>query len=469
MENSDVLDAPEVQPTEQTNPTDATQPVQDSGATVINNMYTSANKPSSASTVVAENNHADSIANAAMSNAEAKQTYSYTGAKDQSYDESVNTRTTLSNGQTMNGVWNSEMKMDKGYTVDDSQDYKWNKLANEMASLKYAQEEAQARYESIQAKQEIDQAASQAWNQYFGAEYAARQTQDKMGWSGGQQTASDLQVAFLQAETASNMFTKDEMQKYGVETKLGIARMYADAEQRTLALQYYQDAVDQAIKEAEQTGCYVPPEASEMFAQDDMARKILNDSSATKEQKARAKQVLANTQKYYDSKGFSHWDVKDEKTGKTVTRYYGIETLQRLNYLETVRSNKAQEALQDEANKIARAGNAIAREGLALQEKQLEQGWAVQNWIQGKEMWDSGTKVESAHSGNYYVTYDANGKATTHSIGPGSTMSKTNKGQYYYRDSKGDVYPVYNSDYAHGTEYGNYKNPADFTSKNKKK
>ena len=438
MDNSEVLDAPEVQPTDQNNPTDNT-PVQDSGATVINNMYSSANKPKGSAPVVGENNHADSIANAAMSNDEAKQTYEYTGVKEKEFNDTIQTRTTLSNGQELAGEWGPEMKMDEAYKATDDSDYKWNKQATAMASLKYAQEESQARYESMQAKQEMDQAASQAWNQYFGAEYAARQTQDKMGWTGGQQTASDLQVAFLQAETASNMYTQDEMQKYGVETKLGIARMYAEAEQKTLALQYYQDAVDLAVKEAEQTGCYVPPEASEMFAQDKMAKEILNNPNATSEEKERAQRVLNATQKYYDEKGFTHWEVKDPETGKVVTKYYGIETLQYLTHLETVRNNKVNEELQDEANRINRSAAGAAWKNVEIARLNLEETKALRNAANATaimELYNKGQATKQTWEGGTYK--DDNGKTQK---ATGKTVIKTSEGNFVtWKDSTGGAH-----------------------------
>lgn len=454
MDNSEVLDAPEVQPTDQNNPTDNT-PVQDSGATVINNMYSSANKPKSSTPVVAENNHADSLANAAMSNAKAKQTYEYTGAKDKEWDDTVKTTTTQSTGANMSATWDSEMKMSSDYTANDQEDYSWNKLAKEMASLKYGQEEAQARYESMQAKQEIDQAASQAWNQYFGAEYAARQTQDKMGWTGGQQTASDLQVAFLQAEQAANMYTKDEMQKYGVETKLGIARMYAEAEQKTLALQYYQDAVDQSIKEAEQTGWYVPAEASEMFKQQEIANKILNDPFATDEEKQRAEAVNRNAQRYYDSKGFQRGYAYDDK-GNVVTEYYGIKCLSMLQHEETVRNNKVNEELQRQANNIAAAGVQATRE---LGWANLRLSESIQNQTNINRIYDRGTVVKAGSGTNWYTDADGN----VHDVKQGANILRDDVGKKWYAietDSTGatQLYPLYNSDEAHANSKAGSKN-----------
>ena len=415
MENSEVLDAQEVN-----TPREDTQETQDNSVndTVINSMYQEAQRPTKVTGMVGENNHAESIANNALSHEDAEKTFNYNQKDEVSYKETVDTTTTQSTGANMSATWTAENKMDDKYQAREGEDFWWNKLAGEMASLKYAQEVNQARYESMQARQEINEAASKAWNSYFGAEYAARQTQEKMGWTGGQQQASDLQVAFLQAETAANMYTKEEMQKYGVDTKLGIARMYAEAEQNALALQYYQDAVDQSIKEAEQTGWYIPAEASEMFKQDQVAKDILNDPTATETQKKRAEQVLANTQAYYDARGFQHGYAYDDK-GNVVTEYYGIKCLQTLQYEETKRNNKVNEDLQRQANNIAQQQANAAWDQVRLQEISNRYLYYQTNAANTKDAQDEvfrNQASEKTWNGGTYTVEEAHWDEKTHKM-----------------------------------------------------
>ena len=368
---------------------------------------------------------------------ETRTTYDYNSQGTKNYDESVTTSTTQSAGKgTTTTTWDSEYKMGSDYAVDDSQDYSWNKLATEMAQLSYDQEAAQYRAESIAAKQEMDAAATSAWNNYFAAAYSAEQTQDKMGWSGGQEKASDLQVMFLQAETAANMYTQDEMQRYGVETKLGIARMYADANQRSLALQYYQDEVNKAISEANITGYYVPPEASEMFKQQELADKILNDPNATTEQKERAKNVNKNCEKYYQNLGFEKGTRKD-KNGKVVTEFYGIKTLSLLQHEETVRNNKVNEKLTRQANQIAASNAAAAWKGVRLQEKQYNLDVQRQNFAETQEIMSKGTSQTKNISGYYK---DNNGKKV--SISGNKKVYSYNGKQYIILGSGTTQYAV---------------------------
>ena len=395
MENSEVLDTPEVTPKDGAIQQDV-DAINDQAPAVLEqdtNMYTSAKAPQQV--VVGEKDHAKDI----MNNQEASKTYGYTSKQAKDYDKTVNTTTVQSTGANMSATWDAEFKMGKEYTAKEGEDYSWNKLATEMAQLEYGQKANQARYESIQAKQEVDKAASSAWNDYFASEYSARQTQEKMGWTGGQKKASDLQVAFLQAEIASNMYTQDEMQKYGVETKLGIARMYAEAKQKTLALQYYQDAINQALSEADQTGWYIPPEAAEMFKQQEVARQIASKPDATYEEKQRAEQVNRACQAYYDNLGFQRGYAYD-KDGNVVTEYYGIKALSTLTYEETVRNNKINEELQREANNISRQNLAATWKSIELQEKNLKLGWYIQNQNEISRITENGTKQNKVSIGS---------------------------------------------------------------------
>ncbi|MBP5446102.1 MAG: hypothetical protein J6Y28_08030 [Acholeplasmatales bacterium] len=360
-------------------------PVQDADTQINNTNVTVNNQneqpPSGAisTAVVAEPDHAADISLNTMNRPEAEKTFSYNSQNRKAYDTSVTTSTAQAgNGKTISATWDAEYKMADGYKANDKEDYSWNKLAADMAQLDYNQQEATARYESVQNKVALDAAASQAWNEYFGARYSANQTQDKMGWTGGAKTASDLQVAFLQAETAANMYTKDEAQRYGVETKLGVARMYAEANQKALALQYYQDAVQQALDEASITGFYIEPEASEMMKQQEIANKILADPNSTEEAKERANQVNINAEAYYKSLGFqtgyryetdSDGNTVKDKNGnpKIISELRGVKTLSLLSQEETIRNNKVMEKLQEQANKAAASAASASWAGVKAQ------------------------------------------------------------------------------------------------------
>lgn len=438
MENSEVLNQ------ETTVPKDG--PVQADVAPVeaapvvleqtTNNMYTSGK---TVTQPIGEKDHASEIA---MTNEEASKTYDYNSQGVKVYDESVTTTTHQSTGkEPLSAEWKSQYGMDNQYKATDDSEYSWNKLAAEMSQTTYDQEANQYRAESIAAKQEIDAAAASAWNNYFAAEYSARQTQDKMGWSGGQKQASDLQVSFLQAESAANMYTQDELQRYGVESKLSIARMYADANQKALALDYYQDAVNQAVSEANLTGYYVPPEASEMFIQQDAAEKILADPYATADAKARANSVIANCEQYYANLGFEKGTRTDEN-GKVVTEWRGIKTLATLQHEETVRNNKVNEELQRQANDIAGQQLQATKDSIAIQEANLRLTKEIQNYTEGQKIIQQGTQYKAKDDDNYYIDEKGNQvKINPDTTGDGRLYK--HNGKWYYTVNEGTKTKVY--------------------------
>lgn len=465
MENSEVLNQPTTEVPKDGPIQKDVAPVDEGAPAVLeqntSNMYASAK---GVTQPVGEKDHASEIA---MNNEEASKTYDYNSQGVKVYDESVTTTTHQSTGkEPLSAEWNSQYGMDNAYKATDDSEYSWNKLAAEMSQTTYDQEANQYRAESIAAKQEIDAAAASAWNNYFAAEYSARQTQDKMGWSGGQKQASDLQVSFLQAESAANMYTQDEMQRYGVESKLSIARMYADANQKALALDYYQDAVNQAVSEANLTGYYVPPEASEMFIQQDMAEKILEDNTASADAKARAKSVIANCEQYYANLGFERGVRKDEN-GNVITEWFGIKTLATLQHEETVRNNKINEELQQQANEISQAQVNATYASIKVQKDNLRATQAMQNRIEGMAIVKDGKQTYSSSPTNYYETVDKDGKVTKHNVNEATNLVKHDNGKnamwqangnFYVQDSDGNVHKVYNSDKEHADKFAEENN-----------
>ena len=428
MENSEVLNQPTTEVPKDTPEQKDVAPVEGGAPAVLeqntSNMYAQAK---GVTQPVGEKDHASEIA---MTNEEANKTYDYNSQGAKVYDESVTTTTHQSTGkEPLSAEWKSQYGMDDQYKATDNSEYSWNKLAAEMAQTTYDQEANQYRAESIAAKQEIDAAAASAWNNYFASEYSARQTQDKMGWSGGQKQASDLQVQFLQAETAANMYTQDEMQRYGVESKLSIARMYADANQKALALEYYQDAVNQAVSEANLTGYYVPPEASEMFIQQDTAQKILDDPTSSEDAKARAKSVIANCEAYYANLGFERGTRTDEN-GKVITEWFGIKTLATLQHEETVRNNLINEELQREANEINQNAANASWANYQVAKDQYDLDLLRQDRIEMDKIIDS-TPYDSRDNNNYWIDKDG-GK---HKIDKGAEgVLRKSGGKWYYFD-----------------------------------
>lgn len=479
MENSEVLNQDTSVPKDGAIQQDV-EPIQSAPQVLEQNtnMYTSAK---SAPVPVGEKDHASEIAG---------NMYDYNSEAEKDYNEKVSSITTQSTGKMpITAEWEAKYGMDDEYKVNDSDDYSWNKRAGEMAQLVYDQQAAQHRADSLAAKQELNQAATNAWNEYFGAKYSAKQTQDKMGWSGGQEQASDRQIAFLQAESAANMYTQEELQKYGVQSKLSIARMYAAAEQNKLALQYYQEEMNIATEEANRTGWYVSPEAKEMFIQQDAANKVIADASATPEAKARAKQVIDSCNAFYDKLGFErgyayetdgegNYVLDERGNKKVVSEYYGVKLLATRQHELEMRNNEINQELQREANRIAGEANTIGWANVRAVEAQTNATIAMQNNLKGKEAFEKGSLTSSGHPDNYYevTTYvkDKNGVTKIDKNGNPITETKTynvndatnlvkhtdgknqmayHDGAWFVMDNDGNYYRVYNSNQEHADKY----------------
>lgn len=263
--------------------------------------------------------------------------FNYDSAKDMSADPSVITQSAAKGNVTDEKTWASTTEMESQYKATDDSDYSWNKLAEQRAQTIYNQEASQVLSDYSKSMQEIKAAGAQAMEDYFAAAYESAQTADKMGWSGGQMDSEATRMKFLQAQQSANMFNKFELQEYGLESQLSVARMYAEAEMESLALEFYQDEVNLALQEADRTGYYIAPEAKEMMKQIDAANKIASNPNATQEQKDRAGNVKRAAYAYFDSLGF-----EKDADGK----YLGVETLAKQEFEETQYMNKVQEQYQ---------------------------------------------------------------------------------------------------------------------------
>ncbi len=320
--------------------------------------------------LVGEKDHASEIANNINRN-----NYDYKSAVDSSKEPTVTTQSTTKHNVTPETTWSDTMTMDDRFKMTDNADYSWNKLAQERGQSVYNQEATQVLSDYAKSMQAINEAANQAMDQFFSAMYGSNQTADKMGWDGGgQATSEERKTAFLKAATAASMYTKDELQRYGVESQLSVARMYAETDMKAYALELYQDELDKAIRESELTGFYIAPEASEIMKQEKVAQDILNNPNATKADKDRANKVKSAAYAYYDKLGFEkEWTNPD--TGE-VEEYPGVKILSMYELEETKRANLRNEELQRQANEIAEQAridsNNNAYELRKLQKDQLD-------------------------------------------------------------------------------------------------
>ena len=197
-----------------------------------------------------------------------------------------------------------------GLTAAEGTEYSWDTKAKERADLSYKSDVLEAKSNYLTNRQELENQGQQSQAQIAMNKYSQNQSNEKAGWTGGYILDTERQMAYLKQTIQSQMYGAMELQKYGYDTSLAAARLAYDTNKYDLALEYYNTALSRAVSEAEITGYYVSPETSEMLDDYSIASKILNDDTATEEEKLRADKVLASVYEWFESNGISKQGVE---------------------------------------------------------------------------------------------------------------------------------------------------------------
>ena len=241
-----------------------------------------------------------------------------------------------------------------GLNAAEGTTYGWEKKASERANLDYQSAVLESKSNYLTNRQELESQGQQMQNQMAMQQYSQNQSSEKAGWTGGYILDTERQMAYLKQTIQSQMYGQMELQKYGYDTSLAAARLAYDTNKYDLALEYYNTALSRAVSEAEITGYYVSPETSEMLNEYSIASRIMNDETATEEDKQRADKVLASVYEWFEANGISKQGVEtyshlvEERTNKL-----SIEST--LEYIDT--ANKQISA--DVFTKLDENGNPI--------------------------------------------------------------------------------------------------------------
>lgn len=200
------------------------------------------------------------------------------------------------------GVNTTVAKDSKGNAIGT---YDWEAQAEHTAKISYNSDVLSAKQEAGTAKQELVTNQQQGQVQHDMAGYSAAQSAEKAGWTGGYVLDSNRQVAFLKESIKANLYSQEELQKYGYDTALAAARANYDLKKSELAMQNYNTAIQNAFQMAEFTGKFVSPETSFHLSQIGVADKILQDSSATEEEKAKAREIKTSVESWFQNNNIS--------------------------------------------------------------------------------------------------------------------------------------------------------------------
>lgn len=224
---------------------------------------------------------------------------------------SPNTTTEASKSNTGSGLQAPEVNKydsagnlvlnDAGKPVTEKLQYSWESKADERANLDYQSNILETKANMLENRQQLESQGQQLQDQAAMEQYNRNQSAEKVGWTGGYILDSERQMNYLKQSIQSQMYGQMELQKYGYDTSLAAARLAYDTNRYDLALEYYNTALSRAVTEAEITGYYVSPEASEMLDQYHIASKALNENP----EDAQAQSVLKGIYDWFEGHGIS--------------------------------------------------------------------------------------------------------------------------------------------------------------------
>lgn len=171
-----------------------------------------------------------------------------------------------------------------GAAAASGTDYSWDVQGTNKANTQLEIDKNNAKQEALANRQTIEQNAQAYQQQADMMKYSANQSAQSAGWTGGYVLDQNRQMEYLKSSIQAQMYGAMELQKYGYETALAAARLSYDLNQQEFAHQYYMDAVNIAVTEAQQTGYYVSAEVKDMMSQYNVAQEKLkinpNDEQA---------------------------------------------------------------------------------------------------------------------------------------------------------------------------------------------
>ena len=143
----------------------------------------------------------------------------------------------------------------------------WESNAENQSNLKFQENVVKAKGSMLRTRQEMEQAGVEGQTQLALGQYMREQSAEKAGWTGGYMLDQARQGEYLKSTIQAQLYGQQELQKYGMESQLEAARLAYDLGKEQLALQYYNEAYQKALAEAQLFGYYVAPETRDMFNQ----------------------------------------------------------------------------------------------------------------------------------------------------------------------------------------------------------
>jgi hypothetical protein len=182
----------------------------------------------------------------------------------------------------------------------------FEKKAESMAGKQFNQNVGQVEQTAVRGATELQTQGQQMQTQLSLGEYMRDQSAEKAGWTGGYMLDQAQKGEYLKTTIQSQLYGAQELQKYGLESQLEAARLAYDLGKEQLALQYYNEAYQKALTEAQMFGYYVAPETRDMFNQYQAAITAKNANPDD----ANAQRIIDTVEQFYGKENLTPADIR---------------------------------------------------------------------------------------------------------------------------------------------------------------
>lgn len=198
----------------------------------------------------------------------------------------------------------------QGASAASGTQYSWDKTGSEMAQTKYESDIETQRQNMLGNRQTLATNAVNYQTESDMMKYQSNQEAEKVGWAGGYVLDQNRQMEYLKQSIAAQMYGAMQLQKYGYDSALAAARLSYDLNQQEFAKQYYQQAVQNAMEEANITGTFFSAETKDMMAQLNAAKQEMLYNDKDSEAYKTAKQIEAKIEEWFKANNVSKEGVQ---------------------------------------------------------------------------------------------------------------------------------------------------------------
>lgn len=204
----------------------------------------------------------------------------------------------------------AKMNTGTGASAAVGTDYSWDTKGKKLAENAYQQKALEEKQNMLTQRQDMEKNAQQYQTQADMQKYTDNQTADKVGWTGGYVLDQERQREYMKQSIQAQLYGAMELQKYGYDTAMAAARLSYDANLLTYAQEYYNQAVQNSLNEAQLTGTYFSAEVKDMLGQYTIAEANLNDNSLSDEERTRAQKVKDTIDNWFNENNISRAGIK---------------------------------------------------------------------------------------------------------------------------------------------------------------